>query len=104
MKQNTKKLLDAKATVLKALAHPTRLWIVEQLSDGEKCVCTFVEHIDADVSTVSQHLSVLKNAGIVESEKRGKNVFYSLKVPCILTFMECIETVIAAHMESFPKL
>ncbi len=93
---------EAKAIVFKALAHPTRLWIVEQLEAGERCVCTFAEHIDADFSTVSQHLSVLKNAGIVESEKRGKKVFYQLKVSCIPTFMHCVETVIAEQKKSLP--
>jgi hypothetical protein len=54
MKAEEKKFFEAKATVLKALAHPTRLWMVEQLESGEKCVCEFVELIDADFSTVSR--------------------------------------------------
>ena len=80
--------------MLKALAHPTRLWMAEQLADGERCVCEFVDKIDADFSTVSKHLSVLKQAGIVTDEKRGKQVFYTLKVPCVLNFMSCVEAVI----------
>ncbi|MBN2704257.1 MAG: winged helix-turn-helix transcriptional regulator [Pontiellaceae bacterium] len=84
----------AKTRVLKALAHPTRLWMAEQLADGERCVCEFVDKIDADFSTISKHLSVLKRAGIVSDEKRGKQVFYTLKVPCVLNFMHCVEAVI----------
>jgi len=84
----------AKADVLKALAHPVRLWIVEQLAYGECCVCRFVDALDFDFSTISKHLSVLKRAGIVEDDKRGKQVFYRLKVPCVLNFMTCIEAVI----------
>lgn len=84
----------AKADVLKALAHPVRLWIVEQLAYGECCVCRFVDALDFDFSTISKHLSVLKQAGIVEDDKRGKQVFYRLKVPCVLHFMTCIEAVI----------
>jgi DNA-binding transcriptional ArsR family regulator len=84
----------AKADVLKALAHPVRLWIVEQLAYGECCVCQFVDALDFDFSTISKHLSVLKQAGIVEDDKRGKQVFYRLKVPCVLNFMTCIEAVI----------
>jgi DNA-binding transcriptional ArsR family regulator len=95
MTDQEKKLFEAKAKVLKALAHPTRLWMAEQLADGEKCVCEFVDQIDADFSTISKHLSVLKQAGIVADDKRGKQVFYTLKVPCVLNFMSCVEAVLA---------
>lgn len=88
----------AKAQVLKALAHPTRLWMAEQLASGERCVCEFADVIDADFSTISKHLSVLKQAGIVVDEKRGKQVFYSLKVPCIMNFMSCIEEVLESRL------
>ena len=89
-----KPMYAAKAKVLKALGHPTRLWMAEQLADGEKCVCELVEPLGVDFSTVSKHLSVLKEAGLVEVDKRGKQVFYSLKVPCILNFMGCVEAVL----------
>ncbi|MBN2163565.1 MAG: helix-turn-helix transcriptional regulator [Pontiellaceae bacterium] len=85
---------EARARVLKALAHPTRLWIAEQLADGERCVCEFVDGVGVDFSTISKHLTVLKQAGIVADEKRGKQVWYTLKVPCVLNFMNCIEAVI----------
>ncbi|PJC87914.1 transcriptional regulator [Vibrio sp. HA2012] len=97
MNEKDKRLYEAKARVLKALAHPTRLWMAEQLVDGERCVCEFVERIDADFSTISKHLSVLKQAGIIDSDKRGKQVFYRLKVPCLLQSMRCIETIISSH-------
>lgn len=88
-----RKTYKAKAKIFKALAHPTRLWMTEQLADGERCVCEFVDAVDVDFSTISKHLSVLKEAGIVEDDKRGKQVFYRLKVPCILKFMNCIDAV-----------
>ncbi len=102
MTRKEKDQLTAKANVLKALAHPTRLWMAEQLAGGERCVCEFVDKVDADFSTISKHLSVLKNAGIVADEKRGKQVYYTLKVPCVLNFMNCVEAVLdnnakAAH-------
>ena len=84
---------EARATIVKALAHPTRLFIVDQLQKGERCVCDLTEMIGADTSTVSKHLSVLRNAGIVVDDKRGLQVFYSLQTPCILNFFLCIETV-----------
>jgi ArsR family transcriptional regulator len=47
-----------------------------------------------DVSTISKHLSVLKNAGIVTDKKRGAQVFYTLRVPCILNFFSCVNSVL----------
>ncbi|NPA24463.1 MAG: helix-turn-helix transcriptional regulator [Deltaproteobacteria bacterium] len=85
---------DARARVFKALAHPTRLWIAERLAVEECSVYSLVEPLGADFSTVSRHLSVLKEAGLVIDEKRGKQVFYRLRVPCILNFMNCVEDVI----------
>lgn len=89
-----KKLYEARARVIKAMAHPTRLFIVEELSNGERCVCDLTDMVGADISTVSKHLSLLKNAGIVEDDKRGTQVFYSLKVPCVLNFFTCVESVL----------
>lgn len=88
---------EARARILKALAHPTRLFIVEELKSGERCVNELTGMVGADVSTISKHLSVLKNAGIVSDEKRGNSIYYSLRVPCILDFMQCVETVLETN-------
>ena len=99
MTQKKKKQFEARARIIKALAHPTRLFIVDQLSGGEQCVCELTKMIGDDISTVSKHLSVLKQAGIVEDEKRGLQVWYSLRVPCILNFFGCIEDVLKANVK-----
>lgn len=100
MNEKEKALIEAKANILKALGHPTRLWMAEQLAHGEKCVCELAEGIDADFSTISKHLTVLKQAGVLIDEKRGKQVYYRLKVPCVLNFMPCIEAVIQATAQT----
>jgi DNA-binding transcriptional ArsR family regulator len=97
--ERRKMYLEAKSKVLKALGHPTRLLIAEELGRGERCVCEFVDMAGADYSTVSRHLGVLKEAGIVEDEKRGQQVFYRLRVPCVLNFMKCVEEVIRTGVE-----
>jgi DNA-binding transcriptional ArsR family regulator len=89
---------EQKARILKALAHPTRLMFVEELEKGELCVCELKELVDADISTVSKHLTVLRNAGIVDHDKRGLQVFYRLRVPCVLQFMGCIEAVMQSRV------
>lgn len=92
--QQQKSQLLARTRVIKALAHPTRLFIVEELEKGERCVCDLTAMIGADISTVSKHLSVLRQAGIVEDDKRRNQVFYRLKVRCILNFFGCVESVL----------
>jgi len=81
------------ARILKALAHPTRLFIVDELAHGERCVCELTELIGVEMPTVSRHLSQLRHAGLVEDEKRGAMVFYRLRVPCVLRFFKCVEAV-----------
>ena len=94
MNAKTQALFEARAEIVKALAHPTRLFIVQELSKGERCVCELRKEIGADISTVSKHLSVLKNAGLVQDDKRGLQVYYRLRCPCILSFFNCIENVL----------
>lgn len=86
---------EARATVMRALGHPSRLFIVDELSRGERCVCELTDMIGADISTVSKHLAVLKKAGLVSDDRRGVQVWYRLKVPCILNFFGCVEAVLA---------
>lgn len=93
----TAKQFEERAKVMKAMAHPSRLMMIDELSRGERCVCDLRELIGHDMSTVSKHLTVLKKAGIVEDERRGKNMYYRLKVPCILNFFQCVESVIEAN-------
>jgi ArsR family transcriptional regulator, arsenate/arsenite/antimonite-responsive transcriptional repressor len=94
MNKKNQDRLEARADIIKAMAHPTRLFIVEELSRGERCVCEITDLVGADISTVSKHLSILKNAGIVDDEKRGTQVWYSLRCPCVLGFLDCVESVI----------
>lgn len=88
---------EARSKIIKAMAHPTRLFIIDELSRQEKCVCELTEMIGADMSTVSKHLSILKNAGILEDEKRGTQIYYKLKVPCVLNFVQCVESVLKTN-------
>lgn len=93
MKAGQQAKYEARARIIKALAHPTRLLIVDKLIPGPRCVCEIRQWVGSDLSTVSKHLSVLKNAGIVQGEKRGVQVFYRLHCPCVVSFFECAESV-----------
>ncbi len=96
--------LEIRASILKAIAHPTRLFIIDELSNGERCVCELTEMIEVDTSTVSKHLSQLKGAGIVTDRKEGLKVFYNLTTPCVLNFFDCVDKVIKTTAEERLKL
>jgi ArsR family transcriptional regulator len=88
--------LEARVRVLKAMAHPTRLYIVEELAKRERCVHELTDMIGADMSTVSKHLSILKSVGLVRIEKRGVEVYYRLRMPCLTQFLDCVEAVLTS--------
>lgn len=92
----TSQRYERRARVIKALAHPSRLFIVDRLSEREHCVNELTALIGSDMSTISKHLSVLKNAGVVQDERRGASIYYSLRIPCILSFFKCADAVIDA--------
>lgn len=85
--------LKQHAEIFKALAHPSRLRIIHALAEGKHCVNELTQLVGSDMSTVSRHLSQLKNVGLVEDEKQGLQVFYSLRCKCVLNFMNCVESV-----------
>jgi len=88
---------EAWAKIIKAIAHPSRLFIIEELHKGERCVGELTDMIGADTSTVSKHLSILKNAGLVTDEKRANSIYYNLRVPCIMDFIGCVEDVLSSN-------
>lgn len=77
--------------ILKALAHPSRLRLIEALAAGPRCVCELHPLAGGALSTVSKHLTVLRQAGLIRDERRGANIFYHLVTPCILKLFECLE-------------
>lgn len=80
-----------RAAVIKALAHPSRLLIAEALMEGEMCVCDLKDLVGADMSTVSKHLGMMRQAGVLASEKRGLNIYYRLACDCFGDFLQCLD-------------
>jgi ArsR family transcriptional regulator len=90
---------EARARVLKALAHPSRLLMIDELARQERCVCELAEIVGADMSTVSKHLALLRQAGIVDMQKRGAQVYYRLRIPCVTSFFGCLSDVMRSAAE-----
>ena len=95
---------EARARIIKALAHPARLLMVDELQAGPRCVCELRAAVGSDLSTVSKHLLLLKNAGIVQDEKRGVQVFYRLRCPCVTDFFRCAEQVLLTTTQAQMRL
>jgi len=96
----SKEHYEARAKIAKALAHPSRLLILEVLQENEQCVCELTDLVGADQSTVSKHLAILKNAGLVQDRKEGTMVFYRAGCTCITGFFSCIETVLKDNLKA----
>jgi ArsR family transcriptional regulator len=92
------------AHIFKALSNPTRLFIVEKIYKNPTCVCDLTEMIGFDTSTVSKHLTVLKNAGVVQNTKKGNMVYYSLVCDCVIDSIHNLETLIKMKKTHYEKL
>ena len=82
-----------RAEIIKALAHPSRVLIAESLLGGERCVCELREIVGGDLSTISKHLTLMRHAGVLISEKRGLNIYYQLACPCFADFFRCVDLI-----------
>lgn len=93
------KITQTKADILKALAHPTRINILESLRGGERCVCEIIDEVNIEQSNVSQHLAVLKKLDIVSSRKDGLKVIYQVKHNEIFQIVNLLDSLISSQME-----
>jgi DNA-binding transcriptional ArsR family regulator len=82
------------AKLLKALAHESRLMIIDRLSRGECSVGNLRDLVGGDLSTVSKHLALLRAYGIVEDRREGTSVYYRLLTPCVCNFFTCATQVL----------
>lgn len=93
-----------KVGIIKAMAHPVRLMIIDELSRGDRCVCELLPKFNLDQSTLSRHMSQLKNAGIVTEKKEGVRVIHHLATPCIMQIFGCVMNVAKDDLRRKGKL
>ena len=97
-------LFQKQAEIVKAIAHPLRIAILDFLKAGEQCVCDIAEHVGSERSNVSRHLSVMVGAGMLGHRKEGLKVIYRLKTPCILDCFSCITGCLKQQAKDSEKL
>lgn len=97
--QRLKSNAASRSLIVKAMAHPTRLLIMESLMHGEQCVNDLTDMAGCDVTTLSKHLAVMKKAGLLLCEKRGLKVYYQIACPCFAEFFRCIDLIASSRSE-----
>lgn len=90
----SERTLQLQSDLLKAMAHPTRLRILEYLRGGERCVCEITEQLELEQANVSQHLAVLKRQDLVSSRKDGLRVLYRINYPEIYDLLEKVRQIL----------
>jgi DNA-binding transcriptional ArsR family regulator len=101
---NKQELYARQAEIVKALAHPVRLAVVDFLKGGEQCVCHIAEYVGSEQSNLSKHLSIMSTAGVLTQRKEGLNVYYKLRCPCVHEFVSCVTGVIREQVKDAGKL
>ena len=88
-----------KADIFQALAHPTRIAILELLADGELSAGTLIDRLQMEQANVSQHLAVLRSKHLVNTRKSGNQVFYVIRDPLISQVLALMRTYFHAHLK-----
>ncbi|MEM0457156.1 MAG: metalloregulator ArsR/SmtB family transcription factor [Nitrososphaerota archaeon] len=88
----------------KAMAHPTRLHILDLLKSGEKTVNELIKEVGVTQANLSQHLAILRDAGIVEARREGPNVYYRIASPKVVEICNLIKEIVLEEFKKQQKL
>jgi ArsR family transcriptional regulator len=98
------RLLELKAEVLKVLAQPTRLKILELLRNGERCICEIVPAINGEQSNISRHISLMQKSNLVTTRKDGVKVMVKVKDPKIFEILDSVSLLLKKQIQETGKL
>jgi len=99
-----KELVEFRAEILKALAQPTRLKILDFLRDGERCVCEIFPAIGEEQSNTSRHLNMMLSAGVLARRKDGLKIYYEIKHPEVLKVVDLVNEIVTVEISGRHKL
>ena len=99
-----KRALELKAEVLKALAQPTRLKILECLRGGEKCICEIIPAIGGEQSNISRHISLMQKSHLVTTRKEGVKVMVKVSDPKIFHILDQVSVLLKSRMSEDHRL
>jgi len=98
------KALAMKSDILKALAQPTRLKIIELLREGEKCICEIIPAINGEQSNISRHISLMQKSHLVSTRKDGVKVMVKVRDPRIFEILDKVNLVLRTQMKEQNQL
>ena len=98
------RVLELKAEILKALAQPTRLKILELLRNGEKCICEIVPAINGEQSNISRHISLMQKSRLITTRKDGVKVMVKVRDPEIFNILDKVSTILKNQMNEQRRL
>jgi ArsR family transcriptional regulator len=99
MEENNKKIFELQAEVCKTLTNPKRLEIIHALKEGEKTVTELVNILGISKANVSQHLSILKQRGILKARREGVNIYYSISNPKVIQACTLMREVLTEQLK-----
>jgi len=98
------KILQWKAEILKALAQPTRLKILECLRQGERCICEIIPAVQGEQSNISRHISLMQKSHLVSTRKEGVKVMVRVRDPKIFDILDRVSAILKAQMNEQSRL
>ena len=98
------RVLELKAEILKALAQPTRLKILELLRNGEKCICEIVPALNGEQSNISRHISLMQKSNLVNTRKDGVRVMVKVSDPKIFEILDNVTLLLRKQIIETRKL
>jgi ArsR family transcriptional regulator len=97
-------IFELKAGILKMLAQPTRLKILECLKNGERCICDIIPAIDGEQSNISRHISLMQKNHLVTTQKDGVRVMVKVKDPEIFNILDRVSKILKGQFKEQEKL
>ncbi len=98
------RVLELKAEILKALAQPTRLKILELIRNGEKCICEIVPALNGEQSNISRHISLMQKNNLVITRKEGVRVMVKVKDTKIFDILDKVSAILKSQVSEQSKL
>jgi ArsR family transcriptional regulator len=98
------RVMELKADILKALAQPTRLRILELLREGERCICEIVPALNGEQSNISRHISLMQKSRIVTTRKDGVKVMVKVRDPRVFDILDKVNVILKNQMKEQEKL
>ncbi len=100
----SKEKYDMLADILKATAHPVRLYILETLAERKLCVKEFADELGFDISTISKHLTQMKKSGLIYDYREGNCVYYQIRCDCVARFLKSAKDILLSNIEREKEL